>query len=143
MEKQVKHTENYVGTFTQNAFVAQCQNCHDMNRQIINGKSHVEEYMKEKNLKVSQLPYYSLDILNEKLNQEWYQRKNMEYIPSEKMTCENGYTRVFKSFWVCKECADSDGEGFDGDYEEWSNSGMGMIDTPTGSSEIIHKEILN
>ena len=121
MQKTVKHTENYVGTFPQNAHVAQCHQCHGSNgAELYRAKSEPE--------------------LTAELVQEWYQRKNMEYVPSEKVTCENGYTRIHNSFWICK--AHSDDEG-DGDWEAWNASGMGTIDTPTGTSEIIHTETLN
>lgn len=130
MQKTVKHTENYVGTFPQNAHVAQCQNCHYVNSDILERKKYCEENsMKWDN--------------SEQLSQEWYQRKTMTHISGQKMICENGYTKISQSFWICQECADQDGDDFGGDVEAWNASGMGTIDTPTGTSEIIHTEILN
>ena len=127
MQKTVKHTENYVGTFPQNAHVAQCEHCYDNNSDLLRRIKIVGDKWDHSE--------------SQELTQEWFQRKNMEYVPSEKVTCENGYTRIHNSFWICK--AHSNDQDCDGDWEAWNVSGMGTIDTPTGTSEIIHTEILN
>ena len=91
-------------------------------------------------MKVSDLPSYAQKSYNEELEQEWYQRKNMVYIPSQEDRCENGFTKISHDFWLCKECNEIDGYDYEGDYHAWSES-FATIDTPTGSSRIIHTKV--
>jgi len=132
MVKQVKHTENYVGTFTQNAHDAQCQACYDNNSDLLRRIKSVE-------LSHGEWNHYEE---SQELTQEWFQRKNMEYIPSLKDTCENGCIVIHKSFWICKPHSEEDGYDFDGDVEAW-NASKTMAQTPLGTSEVIHTETLN
>lgn len=132
MQKTVKHTENYVGTFPQNAHVAQCQNCHYDNSDLLK-RIRIVEGRGDK---------WNFDEESQELAQEWYQRKNMEYVPSKKVTCENGCKVVYESFWICKKCCELEDEGYDGDYESWAYS-TEKAQTPLGESEVIHTEILN
>jgi len=132
MEKQVKHTENYVGTFTQNAFVAQCQACHENNSDLLRRIKSVE-------LSHGEWDHYTE---SQELTQEWFQRKNMTNIPSLKDTCENGCIVIHESFWICKPHSEEDGDDFDGDVEAW-NTSKTMAQTPLGVSEVIHTETLN
>ena len=97
-----KHSENYVGTFSKNVHVAQCFNCHSYNRQLLASKNYLAECMKEKNMKVADLPTWNLRTYNEALSQEWYQRKNMIHY-----SAESGETFDDKDMFFCKECDES------------------------------------
>lgn len=124
-----KHTENYVGTFSKNVHVAQCWNCHLVNSDLLRRIKKVKDDGKEWDFSESQ-----------ELSQEWYQRKNMVYIPSQEDRCENGFTKFSSDLWICKECSEIDGYDYEGDYDAWSES-FATIDTPTGSSIIIHTKV--
>tara|TARA_R110002020_G_scaffold351340_2_gene564583 strand:+ start:526 stop:1032 length:507 start_codon:yes stop_codon:yes gene_type:complete len=126
----VKHSDDYIGTFSKNVHIAQCINCWWHNGDLLRRIAIVKEEGKEWNS-----TYESQD-----LSQEWYQRKNSVYIPSQVDTCENGYETKTPSRWVCKECSEGDDYDYDGDYEAWSYAEE-HIDTPTGISRIVHTKV--
>ena len=122
MEKQVKHSENYIGTFSQNTHVAQCHQCHGSNSaELYRTKSDPE--------------------LTAELVQEWYQRKTMKHYPAEKQTFQNGTTKIEKEMFFCSECVESWGNAYEGmDYHEWSDDIQRAIENNT---KPINIEILN
>ncbi len=50
---------------------------------------------------------------------QWYQKKTMEYSPSEKHTFQDGSTKIEQAMFFCQPCQDSWGD--DNGYEGWSN----------------------
>jgi len=83
MEKQYKHSDDYIGSFSANPHVAQCWTCWLNNCNI--GK-------------------------DEEILQEWHQKKSMERKPIEKEFFNNGTTKIIEEMFFCQPCQDSWGE---------------------------------
>lgn len=112
MEKLFKHSEDYIGSFSSNPHVAQCYQC------------------------------WMANIDEKEIIQEWYQKKTMDYNPSEKQTFQDGHTEIQESLFFCAEHVESWKHApsqYDS-YEEWGEHEQQMVNNNTRP---IHVEILN
>lgn len=116
MEKQNKHSNDYIGSFSENPHVAQCWTCWLANCNI--GK-------------------------DESFQKEWHQKKTMERKPIEKEFYNDGGTKIVEEMFFCQPCQDSWGEDDSSDdctYEELGHIHSVQIQENTRPYKV---EILN
>jgi hypothetical protein len=77
MEKQFKHSNDYIGSFSDNPHIAQCYQC------------------------------WLANIDEKEIIQEWFQKKTMQCDPSEKHTFQDGSTKIQEEMFFCKAHVES------------------------------------
>ncbi len=113
MEKSYKHSNDYIGSFSENPHVAQCYTCWLSNYSISNASNGCTSENRNQVIKE----------INEEFLQEWHQKKSMERKPIEKEFFNDGSTKIIEEMFFCQPCQDSWGD----DDEECSYEELGQI----------------